>query len=41
MMVDDSNNVIFKIISEKSQYTGIERDEALTFIDLVKKRKEK
>lgn len=26
MMIDDSNNVLFKIISEKSEYTGYEHD---------------
>lgn len=41
MMIDDSNNVLFKVVSEKSEYTGVEHDEAITFIDLVKKRKEK
>ena len=41
MMIDDNSNILFKTISERTKYTGEESEEAMTFLDLVYRKREK
>jgi hypothetical protein len=41
MIVDEQSNVLFKIISERNNYSGGEQEEGLTFMDIVQRKKER
>lgn len=38
MKVDENSNILFKIISEKNNYTE-DQEEGLTFMDMVKRKR--
>lgn len=39
MMVDEQSNLLFKLISERNGYEGREQDKALSFMDMVQRKK--
>jgi hypothetical protein len=41
MVVDEQSNVLFKLISERNNYSGGEQEEGLTFVDIVQRKKDR
>jgi hypothetical protein len=41
MMVDEQSNVLFMMISDRSDYSNKEQDKGLTFVDMMIRKKEK
>jgi serine/threonine-protein phosphatase PP1 catalytic subunit len=41
MVVDEQSNVLFKLISDRNNYSGTDQEEGLTFVDIVQRKKER
>jgi len=39
MMVDEQSNVLFKMISDHSEYSNKDQEKGLTFMDMVLRKK--
>lgn len=41
MVVDEQSNVLFKMISDRNNYSGGDQEEGLNFVDIVQRKKER